>query len=469
MKEKIIEYIEQNKNIFFDISKEIWEIAECRYNEFKSAKLFLSILEKNGFEVETNIANIPTAFLGKFGKGRPYIGIIGEYDALEGLSQKEDTFSYCPKEGMSSGHGCGHNILGTAALLSVCALKENIEKENINGTIFFIGCPAEENGSGKTFMVREGVFNDFDIILSWHPECITTITPSGCYAHNGKYYKFKGKASHAAAAPELGRSALDAVELMNVGSNFLREHIPSDAKLHYAITNSGGMSPNIVQENAEVFYTIRAPKMDTVISISKRVDDIAKGAALMTGTSVTEKTVNSYADIITNSIINKITENVMEEILPIEYTEEEKQYALKFRNTFDEFAVKSVASRFVKEGISEKEADTITSEPIYNSKPYYIHFNASTDVGDVSHIVPTGHFTLTCYSMGTALHTWQTTAQGLSTIAQKGLIAASKILALTALNILIDSETVIKAKEEFNEVIKDNHYICGIPDDVFPI
>ncbi len=466
---EIIDYIEKYKKKFFDVSKDIWDLAECRYEEYKSAEIFANLLEDEGFEVERGIGKIPTAFSGKFGEGKPYIAILGEYDALEGLSQKRDTFCYSPLEGKNSGHGCGHNILGVAALMAACALKYAVEKGDLKGTIYFFGCPAEENGSGKTFMVREGVFDGMDIVLAWHPECITTITPSGCYAHNGKYYSFKGKASHAAAAPELGRSALDAVELMNVGSNFLREHIPTEAKIHYAITNAGGMSPNIVQENAEVLYTVRAPKMDMVLSITERVDNIAKGAALMTGTEVSERTVNSYADIITNSVINNVIENVMNYILPIDYTEDEFLYAEKFCNTFDDMAIKSVASRFVKEGISQSEADILTSKSIYTDLPKFVHFNASTDAGDVSHIAPLGHFTLTCFAMGTALHTWQITSQGLSSIAFKGLVAASKIIALTAFEFLCDEKLVEKAREEFENSIKENPYICGIPENVFPV
>ena len=282
----------EKKQQYFDAADRIWEHPETSFEEYFAADLLCSLLEKEGFAVTRPLAGMETAFLGRFGSGHPVIGILGEYDALYAMSQEADAAQ--PKPTGEKGHGCGHNLLGAGSLAAAVAVKDYLQENGKEGTVIYYGCPGEEGGSGKAFMAREGVFDGLDAALTWHPGDINAANSVSTLAVFKVHYHFTGRAAHAAACPQLGRSALDAAELMNIGTQFLREHIIPEARIHYAIVNAGGKSPNVVQPEAENSYYIRAPRLSQVRELKERVDDIARGAALMTGTSVDIRMINFH-------------------------------------------------------------------------------------------------------------------------------------------------------------------------------
>lgn len=297
--------IDRKQLLFKSTSDFIWEHPETAFTEYESAACLLAALREEGFEVEEGLAGIPTAFLGRFGSGRPVIGILGEFDALSGLGQESPATERSP-DGKPCGHGCGHNLLGAASLAAAVAVKAYLESSGKAGTVIYFGCPGEEGGSGKTFMVRDGVFDGVDAAIGWHPDDETGVRTKSSLANCQVLYKFDGTAAHAAIEPYNGRSALDAMELMNVGANFLREHIIPDARLHYAITDAGGLSPNVVQPHAEVLYLIRAPHSSQVSEICSRVDDIARGAALMAGVTSQREFIKACSEVVLNSTLSQL-------------------------------------------------------------------------------------------------------------------------------------------------------------------
>lgn len=461
--------VEEKKDKWISLSDKIWNIAEIRYDEYRSAELIYKALESEGFTVEKDLAGIPTAFVGSFGSGSPVVAILGEYDALSGLSQKGGVTCAEPIETGGNGHGCGHNLLGTASLAAAVALKDMMIKEGLQGTIRYYGCPAEEGGSGKTFMARSGCFNDVDFALTWHPWTTNTILPGNSLANCQVYYKFKGKSAHAAVQPHLGRSALDAVELMNVGVNYLREHIISDARVHYAITNTGGFSPNVVQAEAEVLYLIRAPKTNQVQEIYKRVCDIARGAALMTGTEVEIVFDKACSNLVPNVTLNAKMAEVLEGIGVPTYSEQEIQFAKELQATLSKEDIMNDIGKFPKE-VAEKVKDTPIFDVIY---PYSDAIadeplGGSTDVGDVSWIVPTAQVGTACWVLGTPAHTWQVVTIGSTSIAHKGMLLAGKVLAGTAFEVMQNPELLEKAKLELKERLGDDAYQNPIPLEVLP-
>jgi len=464
--------IELNSEEILKLSDKIWENPETRFQEFKSAEILSNFLEEKGFVVERGVGNIPTAFTATFGTGAPVIGILGEYDALSGLSQMAASDIRQPIIENGNGHGCGHNLLGTAGISAVLAIKDLIEQGKIKGTIKYFGCPGEEGGSGKTFMVREGVFNGVDIALTWHPNSYTGVWSFSSLANYQVYFSFEGKAAHAANSPHLGRSALDAVELMNVGVNYLREHIIPEAKVHYAITNTGGLSPNVVQSNAEVLYLIRAPHINEVESIYKRVIDIAKGAALMTGTKMSIKFNKACSNYIPNDSLNKVLYEKLKEYGLPSYTNEELEYAQKMSNTITPEEVDTAISD------AKKLSNYTLQETFYNPEnPFfeeiipYVNGHevmpGSSDVGDVSWVIPTAQFFTTCFVAGTPLHTWQLVSQGKTSIAHKGLIYAAQVLASSAVEVFNNQELIEQAKAELKKQVKSG-YKCPLPSDLQP-
>jgi len=454
------------------LSDRIWEIPETRFKEFESVKLQTTYLKEAGFEIEMGIGGIQTAFVAKYGSKGPIIGILGEFDALPGLSQKAGSEVREPLIDGGNGHGCGHNLLGTAGIGAVRLLKDLIDKGEIEGRIHYFGCPAEEGGSGKTFMVREGVFNDVDVALTWHPNSFTSVFNYSSLANYQVYFEFEGIASHAANSPHLGRSALDAVELMNVGVNYLREHVSSSARMHYAVTNTGGLSPNVVQANAEVLYLIRANTIHEVDGIYKRIVKIAEGAAMMTGTKVKVKFDKACSNYIPNDTINKIIYDKLQLVGLPAYNDEEIDYAKKMAKTItpSEF---SSAIEEIKTIYEESRVDNLkdTDYPFYPEVvPYQksTHTMAgSTDVADVSWVVPTSQFFATCFVLGTPLHTWQLVSQGKTGLAHKGMLYASKVLALTAIELLQNPDLIDQAKNELREQTKGG-YVNPIPKEVVP-
>ncbi|MGO4890429.1 M20 family metallopeptidase [Anaerobacillus sp. MEB173] len=463
------DFIEKTRDNWISISDQIWSHPETRFEEYESTKLLIEPLKKEGFRIKECIANIETAFVAEFGKGKPVIAFLGEYDALSDMSQKGNIAYKERVKDSENGHGCGHNLLGTGTLAGAIALKNYMEEHDLIGTVRFYGCPGEEGGSGKTFMAREGVFDDVDMALCWHPGPHTGVIASSFLANIQAYFKFKGKSSHAAASPHLGRSALDAVELMNVGVNYLREHVKPETRIHYAITNTGGISPNVVQANAEVLYLIRAPEIEETKEVYERVIKIAEGAALMTETEVEVVFDKACSNYIPNKVLGKtMYESLLEVGLP-EFSADEKDYANEIWNTLAQNE-KSNAGQLIaiaNENIKVSEGQYLTEEiyPKYESNAI---LPGSSDVGDVSWITPTAQCMMTTCALGTALHSWQMVAQGTSSIAHKGLLQVSKVLALTAIKALGNNEIIDNAKQELQETLNGTPYECPIPADVKP-
>jgi aminobenzoyl-glutamate utilization protein B len=343
-----------------------------------------------------------------------------------------------------------------------------MQQEKLPGTIRYYGCPAEENAGGKAYLVRDGLFDDCDIALTWHPSNTNMVTPTGSLANFRVFYTFNGKSSHAAGAPHLGRSALDAVELMDVGVNYMREHMISDARVHYAITDAGGTAPNVVQARAQVLYAIRAPKVQIVKELYERINDIARGAALMTGTSVEIRQVAAYSDYRANEVISKRIGEHMQSLLPVGYTDEELEYAKGFQDSISEMALASLkehARAFVGK---EKAAQVLTS-PIFDFlAPTVTLGSGSTDVGDVSWVVPTAQFSAVTWAAGTPGHAWQVTGQGKSSVAHKGMLFAAKVLAATAYDFLTDESLVEAARKDWLLELDGETYPNPLPKEARP-
>ncbi|MBT2665070.1 amidohydrolase [Bacillus sp. ISL-4] len=457
---RLSEIIEQKKEKFIEVSDCIWNFAETRFEEYQSAELLCSTLENEGFSVEKGVGNIETAFIGSFGTGKPIVAIMGEFDALSGMSQKKATAKQEPIVQGENGHGCGHNLLGTGSLAAAVAVKDYMEENHIKGTVRYYGCPGEEGGSGKTFMVREGLFDDVDFAFCWHPLDVNGVMSMDSLSNFQVYYKFKGKSSHAAASPHLGRSALDAVELMNVGVNYLREHIIQEARVHYAITNSGGLSPNVVQQDAEVLYLLRAPEVSQVQDIYLRVCNIAKGAALMTGTELEIVFDKACSNVIQNNVLESVMYNNFQELGIPQHDDKEKQLAKEVRATLTEQERNSTINPF-----KDNQDDALANwlEPIEGLQA---PLTGSSDVGDVSWIVPTAQCTTACFVLGSPLHSWQWVTLGSTSIAHKGMLHAGKVIAATAVEVLQNPELIEKAKTELKERLQGKSYISPIPQDV---
>jgi aminobenzoyl-glutamate utilization protein B len=453
-----------------DISDQVWGFAESRFQEFKSFELQASYMEKQHFKVTRGIGGEDTAFVAEFGSGKPVIGLLGEYDGLDGLSQEADVAEKKPIVPGGVGHGCGHNMLGTACLGAAVAVKEYLEKNDIQGTVRYYGCPAEENAGGKAYLVREGCFDDVDACITWHPGWLTYVTRHDMLANFRIFYTFHGLSSHAAGAPQLGRSALDAVELMDVGVNYMREHMIDEARIHYAITNTGGTAPNVVQSEAQVLYAIRAPRVTQVKELAARVSDCARGAALMTGTTVDIKQVAAYSDLIHNETLNLLVEKHMKEIYPIGFTEEDKEYARKFTaviSDMDRAGLKRLAEYVAGRTGAEKfiEDNPIIDQIVSGKPPMGA---GSTDVGDVSWKVPTCQFNANTWAPGTPAHAWQAVAQGKGPIAHKVMLASAKIMAASVWDLFLHPEAVEEAKKEHAEVLGGEIYPDPLPPDAKP-
>lgn len=446
-KETMIEWLEQNKEKYTQMAQDIWDHPQTAYEEKYASQLQQKELQNQGFTIKNEIGGIDTAFVAEYGQGKPIIGILGEFDALPGLSQ---TATPTKEEAMPNGpgHGCGHNLLGTAGVEAVVALKEKMEKDEIAGTIRYYGCPAEEVLSGKTHMAKTGVFDDLDSALTWHPMMSNAPMNTSTQSMVSIKFRFKGKPAHAAASPEAGRSALDSVEMMNIGVNYLREHVPDGTRMHYTITD-GGLAPNIVPETASVWYFLRASSKEEVEGILDRVRNIAKGAALMNETEVESEIIGFPYESLPNDPLNEIMYHNMLESTPLEYTEEEQ--------TFVEDLAKSLPT-------AGKATDELLPTSI-SFAPYQpgVSSPGSTDVGDVSWIVPTGSITTTCTPVGTALHSWQATAAFGTQIGYKGMHLAASSMALTAYDLLNNTDDILeKAKETFNKLRDGKEYQAGI-------
>ena len=418
---------------------QIWDFAEVGYKENKSSALHIQHLKDAGFTVETGVAGIPTAFVATYGTGQPAIGILAEYDALPGLAQNA-----VPEKsgiaGKNSGHGCGHHLFGTASVSAGIAIKELIAAGKLKGTIKVYGCPAEEGGSGKVFLVRAGLFNDLDAVIHWHPDDVNGVTTTSALANKSAKFKFYGISAHAAAQPDQGRSALDAVEAMDNMVNMMREHIPQETRIHYVIT-SGGKAPNVVPDFAEVYYYVRHPKRKDVVEIFDRVVKAAEGAALGTGTTMKYDIIGGTHDLLINKTLAEVMQSNLEKVGGVTYSEEEKAFAKKIQPSFIGAPVDIATAANVKPLSYVVEGN-----------------NGSTDVGDVSYAKPTVGLRAATWVPGTPAHSWQAVASGGTEIGTKGMLVASKTMALTAIDLMSNPALIQKATEEFKAGIGDYKY-----------
>ena len=466
------DYIDSIEKIITDLSDEIWGTPETCYLEFESAKAQIRVLKQLGFEVEENLAGIKTAFSGRYGSGKPVIGVLGEFDALSGLSQEAGIAEKKPIVAGGAGHGCGHNLLGSACIAAAAAIKAYLEKTGKSGTVIYYGCPAEEGGSGKAFMARDGVFDELDAAVAWHPGDANRVSTGSSLANVQVNYHFKGVAAHAAGAPHLGRSALDAVELMNIGVQFLREHVIQEARMHYAITNTGGYSPNVVQASADVLYLIRAPKTPDCMDIYERVNKIARGAAMMTDTEVTIDFIKACSNVVPNSVFYKLMYENMVEVGAPKFSDEDVEYAEKIIASFEN---KPNPMSRIPAGMPRDEVaklKPLMDKPIYDFIMPFIAdetpMAGSTDVGDVSWVCPTAWCSIATEAAGTPGHSWQMVAQGKSGMAHKGEITAAKVMAGTMIDMLEKPELIEEAKAEHADRLEHKAFVSPIPKNVVP-
>lgn len=472
-KQRALDIITEKASELTDLSDQLWDHPEIKYKEFFASGLLSDYLEQNGFRVSRMAAGIPTAFVAEYGEGAPVIGLLAEYDALEGMSQKAESDTESPVVPGKPGHGCGHNLLGTGAVGAALAVQAYL-KTGHRGTVRLFGCPAEEGGSGKTFMARDHVFDGLDAAFTWHPGDINSVSSGSNLANCQVEYRFKGKKAHAALSPEKGRSALDAAELMNVGIQFLREHIPLSCRIHYAFTDSGGSSPNVVQSSSGVLYQMRAPKLDLVRELRERVDDIARGAALMTGTELTIHFIKATSNVVPNTTLGKVMQKNLETLGAADYDEADYGLAEKMRATIDEpdpYYLDCINSQVDDPKIKERLLKDRNS-PLYPQIfPYPAREEqslASSDVGDVSWICPTAQIQMATMPGGTVMHSWQEVAVGKSAMAHKGMLQAARVIAASAIDVLEAPETIAQAKEELAERTDGKPYLSPIPQDVKP-
>ena len=462
--ETIWRLVEAKQDSFIDLSDRIWDIPELNFQEAKSARAHAEMLAAEGFRVQEGLSGIPTALMGEAGQGGPVIAILGEYDALPGLSQQAGVAEHAPLPGDGPGHGCGHNLLGAGAMLAATAVKDWLAEQGIEGRVRYYGCPAEEGGAAKTFMVRDGLFDDVDIAISWHPAAFAGVNDAYSLAILQVDYAFVGRAAHAAESPELGRSGLDAAELMNIGVNYMREHMPSSARIHYAHLESGGVAPNVVQATTTLRYIVRAADLPTLMKLAARVDRIAEGAALMTETRMQRRVVSGMSNLLGNRPLEQTMFDNLQRLGPPPFDAADRALAEAFRKTVDSA---DIAAAHERAGMS------LTDAPLCDRiVPLDAKGNGgvgSTDVGDVSWAVPTVQMRGATYAIGTPGHSWQLTGQGKSALAHKGMIHAAKTMAGTAVDVLANAGLLEQAKAEHKARLAVTPYVSPLPPELTPV
>lgn len=434
-KSNVVQKLESRSKECAALADQLFDWAELGYKETRSATLLKNVLRKNGFDVEAPVAGIPTAFVASYGEGDPVIAILAEYDALPGLSQARRPNREEVQAG-GAGHGCGHHLFAGASVGAGLALKDWLKETGRVGTIRVYGTPAEEGGSGKVYMARAGLFEDVDIVLHWHPADNNTTIFADSLANRSAKFRFHGHSTHAAAAPERGRSALDGVEAMNVMANMMREHMPSEARMHYVITR-GGEAPNVVPENAEVFYYLRHPEADQVRKLWKRLEAAAEGAAMGTGTEVEVEIIHGNLSLMPNEALAQIVDNNLLQTGGVSYDEAESAFAKELQTS-------------LKDNVKP-----ITAAAQINPLKYRPG-RGSTDVGDVSWLVPTAGVRTACWVPGTSGHSWQAVAAGGTSIGHKGMMVAAKVLALTGVDLFKDQALRERAWAELRRRRGDN-------------
>ena len=463
-KHVIWDFVSKNQKRFQELADKVWSTPETCYSEQNSMSAHVDELIYHGFSVTKGLANIPTAVVGEYGTDGPIIAFLGEYDALAGLSQKADVFHQDPVKKGENGHGCGHNLLGSASMQAAVALRDWLKDTNLPGVVRYYGCPAEEGGAAKTFMVRDKIFEDVDAAITWHPGCLPGIVKGSSLANCSVDFTFEGRASHAAVSPHLGRSALDAIELMNVGVNYMREHMPDKARIHYALIDGGGISPNVVQAKAKVRYVVRDETTPKMMELLERVKEIAKGAALMTQTKVKTKILAGVSNLLYNETLGNIMQGNLDQLGVPEFSKEEHLYAKKYQDTLTR---KDIESAYSHAGIDLVEGQVLAETVVAGDvKP--VDMGGSTDVADVSWVVPTVSLWGANYAIGTPFHSWQMTAQGKSSIAIKGMTHAAMVMAATGSDLILNKTILDDAWSEHNKTIEKEGYMLPISHSASP-
>lgn len=456
-------FVEALKSEFIALSDHIWDIPELRYDETQSSVAHARILEKHGFAVTRNVSDIPTALMGESGTDGPVIAFLGEFDALAGLSQQAGVAEHRPLVPGGNGHGCGHNLLGAASLLAAVAARDCLRESGVPGRIRYYGCPAEEGGSGKTFMARDGAFDGLDAILTWHPGPLNSIMPARSLANVQVYFRFHGRASHAAASPELGRSAVDAMELMSMGVQYLREHMPSSARIHSAIIHGGGISPNVVPDFAEVLYLIRHADFREVQSLFERVGKIAEGAALMTETRMELEVDKACSSLLVNDVMNAVLHAQLERLQNAGFDAEDHRFAEQIRATLTD---KDMRAAYNMIGRVPPADVPVLAQDIHPIPTPGTPLPGSTDVADASWQAPLAQCMAATAAVGTPMHSWQLVAQGKSSVAHKGMTFVAKAMAGAGVTLLQRRDLLAGAQEEFRQRIARTPYICPVGPEV---
>lgn len=467
-KQKLFDCIDGKASELIALSDAIWDFAELSMQEYKSAAYYCELLEKEGFSVQRELCGIPTAFSGSFGSGSPRIGILGEFDALSGLSQTAGSAQKQSAVPGGNGHGCGHNLLGAASFGAALAIKEAIQAGALSGTVIFYGCPGEEGCAGKTFMARDGLFRDLDAALTWHPGSANEISVGSSAACMQVEYSFHGIAAHAAGNPDMGRSALDAAELMHVGIQFLREHMPANSSIHYSITDAGGVSPNVVQPEAVTVLMVRGETVRRAKELLERVNRIAQGAALMTDTQVTTRQIDGTASTVCNETLERLMYENMQQVPLPTYTGQEQAFAQALHATYPARlpGQLTLENRELRAFVEEKSdgGKRALNDFIIPYIPSTRFSPGSTDVGDVSWLTPTAQFTTATWTSAAPGHSWQIVSIGKTGIAHKGMLQAAKILAGTAADLMEKPALLQAAREEFAHAAEG--YDCPIGKEV---
>lgn len=473
IKQAVCASVEAHAQAYTHASDAIWDHPEVNFHEDISAEVIRGLLREHGFSITDELGGMPNAFRAQYGSGKPVLAFLGEFDALSGMSQKAGCAAKEPLVPGGAGHGCGHNLLGVGALAAAVAVKEMIESGALAGTVVYFGTPAEETGSAKAFLARDGFFDGIDAMLTWHPWDYTGIWPGGSLANVKMIFRFRGRSAHAAGSPELGRSALDALELMNVGVQFLREHVPEDTRIHYAITDAGGASPNVVQASAEAVYLVRSPRLADLQQIRERVIDCARGAAIMTGTTMEMEFVKGCSNILPNTAMEEALVRVMHALGAPQYTEADRALAAALHETLE--SPEKTLSRITRFCSAKARAEVLAhqGEPIYafiaphtpTDSPL---ITVSTDAGDASWCAPTSQISVAAWPADTPAHTWQAVAVGKSHLAHTAMLYAGKALGITGALLLADDALLAAAKAEYAARTAASPYACPIPKDVRP-
>lgn len=464
-------FIDGFREELWRVSDEVWDAAELAFHEYRSESVLADCLRRQGFAVEEGVGGLETAFTARFGCGRPVIGFLGEFDALAGIGEVPEAFRIRKSGSKDTGHGCGHNLLGVGSIGAAMILKHYLEETGREGTVIYFGCPGEEGGSGKAFMAREGVFDELDFAITWHPGNVSNIFP-GALANVQILYRFHGISAHASAYPEQGRSALDALELMNIGVQFLREHMGSLCRVHYAVVDTGGLSPNVVQSHASVLYLIRADNNENVRELRRRVDLIADGAALMTETTVEKEFIKACTDYRGNGVLETVIQSNLEELPIPEVCDRDLEF-IRNLNEVCPPADWTPGKDALEQIPEEKRAEFVKKcrdSDIFDFAMPYIpgqQGGGSTDVGDVSAVCPTAQCNVAAFASKTPGHSWQIIAQGVTDYARQRMLYASKVMAGAAIDLLEDPALLQAAKEEYRRTHPEG-YVCPIPEGVMP-